>query len=95
MQSQLNYNEILNMASQLHTSAGRMEEILNNVKAEFDKIGTDGVWSGDAASQTKAEFDTLAAKFHEFYEAVDSCANYLPKMVENYQAADNAIKGAL
>ena len=71
-----------------------MESLLNEIKALFDKVGTDDVWSGTAASATKEKFDTLSAKFPEFSQAVNDCYKYLLSVVENYKAVDNAVKGA-
>ena len=34
----------------------------------------------------------LAAKFPEFYEAINDCSKYLKQVVANYQAADEAIR---
>ena len=45
-----------------------------SIKTEMNKVGTDGVWSGNAAEQAKAEFNALAQKFHLFYEAITDCS---------------------
>lgn len=91
--SKLSYADIRTTANNLRTKANSMSNILDNVKTQFNKIGTDNVWSGTAASQTKDEFDKLSEKFHTFHEAVTSCANYLDQMVENYESVDRAVQG--
>ena len=91
--SKLSYADIRSISNSLNSKAKSMEGILDNVKTQFNRIGTDNVWSGTSASQTKEEFDKLAAEFHTFHEAVTSCANYLEKMVENYEAVDRAVQG--
>ncbi len=92
--SRLSYGQITSIAEQLNSSATQMESLLNEIKALFDKVGTDDVWSGTAAAQTKERFDTLSAKFPEFSQAVNDCYKYLLTVVENYQAVDNSITGA-
>lgn len=92
--SRLSYGQITSIAEQLNSSSAQMESLLNEIKALFDKVGTDDVWSGTAASATKEKFDTLSAKFPEFSQAVNDCYKYLLSVVENYQAVDNAVKGA-
>ena len=91
--SRISYEQVLSMSAQLQNSATRMNEILDMVKSEFNKIGDEGTWSGTAASQNKAEFDSLSAQFPKFYEAIQDCSKYLNSMVENYRSVDQAVTG--
>ncbi len=94
--SKLSYAEIISIANQLQTKATIMNELLNTkIKQKMNKIGTDGVWSGEAAMEVKGEFDALSARFDEFVKAVTSCSDYLKKMVENYQSVDKAVNNAI
>ena len=63
------------------------------IKALFNKVGTDDVWNGTAASTTKAEFDRLSAKFPEFSSAINDCYKYLLSVVENYKSVDTKVIG--
>ena len=89
--SKLTYAQAKSIAATLHSAAAQMESILNLVKAQFNKIGTDGVWSGTAASDAKEKFDKLSAKFPEFSQAIEDCHKYLMQVVENYEAVDKAV----
>jgi len=91
--SKLSYAQITSMAEQLNSSSSQMEDLLREITALFNKIGTDDVWAGTAASQTKAEFDTLSAKFPEFSQAVNDCYKYLLSVVETFQSVDAAVTG--
>lgn len=91
--SKLSYGQINSIAEQLSSSASQMESVLEEVKALFNKIGTEDVWSGTAASATKEKFDRLSAKFPEFSQAVEDCHKYLLQVVENYKAVDTSIMG--
>lgn len=91
--SKLSYSQIQALAEQLHSSSMNMESVLNEIKMLFDKIGTEDVWSGTAASSTKEEFDTLSAKFPEFYQAIEDCYKYLLSVVETYKSVDAAVRG--
>ncbi len=93
MFSGLSYGEIRNISGQLSSKAARMEQILNAVSTEFNKVGNDGTWSGTAASSAKQEFDALKAKFPEFKQAIDDCAKYLQNVVARYEAVDSAVSG--
>ena len=91
--AKLSYAQIMSMADQLHSASGNMETVLTEIKALFDQVGNEEVWSGTAASETRSEFDALSQKLQGFYESVESCHSYLLKVVENYQAVDNVIRG--
>lgn len=90
----LSYGELETIANQLKSSSESMNDILNNVKMEFSKIGDEDTWSGTAASATKEVFDELSTKFPAFVQAVDDCYNYLVGTVMvNYQSAEDELMG--
>ena len=89
--SKVSYSEVSNKSAELKSAASQMEALLEEVRAEYNKIDSEGVWAGDAAGKIRAEFDRLSAKFPEFSQAVNECATYLDGVVANYQAADQAI----
>lgn len=91
--SKLSYTQIQSLADQLKNSASSMETLLTEIKALFEKIGADDVWSGTAASNTKEEFDALSAKFPEFSQSITDCYNYLVQVVANYKSVDSMISG--
>lgn len=93
--SKLSYSQVQSLADSLHNSAASMETLLSEIKALFENIGNDEVWSGTAAAQTKEQFDLLSAKFPEFYNAVDECHKYLLSVVANYQSVDAAVNGQI
>lgn len=92
----ISYTELFNLAEQLAGKAESMKDLLDlSVKPQMNKIGTDEVWSGDAADQARAEFDALSGKFGLFYTAVKDCSNYLKKVAETYKATDAAAQKAI
>lgn len=91
--SKLSYSQVESLAEQLSTASNDMESILTEIKNLFNKIGTEDVWSGTAASETKAQFDELSAKFPEFQQAIVDCYKYLMSVVENYKSVDSMVMG--
>ena len=91
--SKLSYGEIQGKANELSNSAKRMEDLLNEIKALFGRVGNDDVWSGTAAGQTKETFDKLSAKFPEFIIAVEKCSRYLNSVVDQYKQVDRMATG--
>ena len=87
----LSYEQMLSIASELETTVNSMNSLLNTeVVALFNKIGNSDVWSGDAASSAKAEYDAFSAKFPEFIAAVETEYKYLRRVVASYQEGDKA-----
>ena len=70
-----------------------MGKVLNTTKVLLNKVGTDSVWSGTAASEAKTKFDALSKQFPEFTQSVDDMSKYLKQVVANYQTVDSAVKG--
>ncbi len=91
--TKLSYEHVQSLADQLNSSSSQMESLLAEIKALFAKIGTDDVWSGTAASQTKEAFEQLSAKFPEFSSSVNDCYKYLVSVIENYKSVDSIISG--
>lgn len=89
----LSYNEILSIAATLSTASTNMGKVLNTTKVLLNKVGTDSVWSGTAASEAKTKFDALSKQFPEFTQSVDDMSKYLKQVVANYQTVDSAVKG--
>lgn len=88
----LTYAEVRSISTKLKTSANTMQQTLESVKKQLNKIGSDNVWSGTAATEEKAEFDKLTKKFPEFHQAVSDASTYLAQVVTNYEQVDRAIK---
>ena len=92
--SGLSYTEINSIADQLGQKATSMQSLLEgSIRPEMAKVGTDGVWSGEAAEQAKSEFNALSEKFELFYETITDCSTYLKNTVSRYQAVDRAVSG--
>lgn len=89
----VSYQQILDIANKLKDYSTNMQELLDEIGKDFEKIGTDGVWSGEAATTVKEEFSKLSARFPEFYETVSNCSTHLTTVVENYKSVDNAVNG--
>ena len=89
----ITYSEVNSIAGALAANAETMENILNAISGQLEKVGDDSVWGGGAAQEARAEFDRLKGKFPEFEQAVKDCADYLNKVVERYTEADAAVTG--
>ncbi|MBR3117101.1 MAG: WXG100 family type VII secretion target [Bacilli bacterium] len=91
--SNLTYSQITAVSQSLNAHARDMETILGDIAQLVSQIGREDVWSGTAALNSKTKFETLSAKFGDFYKAVTDEATHLNTVVENYQKADKQISG--
>ena len=66
---------------------------LDEIKAQLDKVGDDGTWSGTAANTAHDKFRELYEKFPKFYEAIEETSKYLKDVVTSYQEVDASLTG--
>ena len=90
--SKVSYGQVKEYSNQLKTKSENMRDLLQLITNEFEKLGQDDVWSGDAAQRVREEFDTLSAKFPEFNQAIQNCATYLDSVVANYESVDSVVQ---
>ena len=90
--SKVSYGQVKEYSNQLKTKSENMRDLLQLITNEFEKLGQDDVWSGDAAQKVREEFDTLSAKFPEFNTAIQNCATYLDSVVANYENVDSVVQ---
>lgn len=86
--STLNYVEIDAKAELLKTASNNIATELNVVKSELDKIGSEEVWSGNSANETREEVQVLIEKFPMFSEKIDDCYAFLKKAAAGYAQLD-------
>lgn len=89
--SSITYSQIMNASSNLNSYAKEMQSILEEITTLTSKIGNDNIWAGNAAMESKNKFNTLSAKFADFYKAVMDESAHLASVVENYKQADAQI----
>lgn len=91
MQSTItSYSQASEIANNLKTYSQNMEDIKSKLQTEYAKIGTDEVWSGNAANAARETFDRFVEKFPALINAINDCASTLNTIVANYQAADSS-----
>jgi WXG100 family type VII secretion target len=89
--SKLNYAEMMSLSSEMLSLSRQMEQLLEEVKAEFNRVGSAEVWSGDAAEQVRAKFDEMSMKFPPFVEAIDACSKRIKEVVANFEETDKML----
>ena len=90
--SNLTYSQITAISQNLQNYSRDMQTILEDIIALVDKLGNEDVWGGNAAADAKSKFNTLNAKFADFYKAVTDEATHLTTVVENYQKVDTQLE---
>ena len=93
MNSNLTYAQITTISQNLSNYAKDMQAILDEIVQLTSKVGNEDVWGGTAAVESRTKFDSLNAKFADFYKAVMDESAHLAQVVANYQKADTQIIG--
>lgn len=87
----ISYEQARAKADSLRKSAGTLENVFDEVKAEIGKLGVDETWKSDAATEYINKFNTLAAKFPDFIQKVQDCATFIDSTVDAYVTSDSKI----
>ena len=70
-------------ASQMVKIAGEVEQLLNDVKAEMEKIDNEetGIYQGDnRPAQLRAQLDEISSLFHNTYDQIQKSADDIVKI---------------
>jgi len=61
----LDSEQVLGIASQIESDNQQLQQLLNDSKAAIDSLSS--VWTGQAADETRASYETFAGKFFQTY----------------------------
>ena len=89
--SNLTYAQITTISQNLQNYSKDMQNVLDEITGLVGRIGNEDIWGGTAAEDVKSKFNTLNAKFADFYKAVTDESAHLAQVVENYQKADSQL----
>ena len=90
--SNLTYAQITTISQNLQNYAKDMQTVLDEITSYVSKIGNEDVWGGSAAMESRNKFDSLQAKFADFYKAVNDFGDTLNKVAEIYEKFDKNVK---
>ena len=82
-------NEVLAIASKIESENNQLRDLLNDSKSTID--GLSSFWTGKAADETRASYDSFANKFFQQYQDVlQQYVTFLRRNVaEQYQETEN------
>lgn len=89
--SVLTYERIRTIASNLESESNSMQVVLEDIMQLLSQVGNEDVWAGIAAEDAKQKFNSLQAKFADFYKAVKEESQFLVTSVENYEKTDTQL----
>ena len=72
----LDSEQVLGIATQIESDNQTLQELLNDSKAAVDSLSS--YWTGRAADETRAAYDTFASKFFQtYYDVLDQYVKFL------------------
>ena len=82
---------------ELRNGAAALRENVNNMQATLDEAtqtinGTAASWESAAAENLRNRYESLSAKFSDFYTAINNYATFLDNTAGSYEAADKKIE---
>lgn len=84
----LNSDQVLAIASQIEADNQELQSLLNQSKATLD--GLSNAWTGQAAEQTRASYDTFAGKcFQTYFDVLEQYVKFLrANVAEQYSQTE-------
>ena len=76
----ISYDEVEKIAEQLRTKSSKLKSILDDISTKINEVHTQA-WNSAAAENHLREYNSLKAKYANFYEKVTNCADFLDKAV--------------
>ena len=85
----LNSEQVLSIATQIEADNQELQNLLNQSKTTLDNLASS--WTGTAAEQTRASYDSFAGKyFQNYYDLLDQYVKFLRSNVaEQYVLTEN------
>lgn len=85
----LNTDQVLTIASQIESDNQQLQQLLNDSKTTLDSLSAN--WTGTAAEQTRASYDTFAGKcFQTYFDVLEQYVKFLRNNVaEQYTQTEN------
>lgn len=89
--------QVLAIASQIEGDNGRLQELLNDSKSAIDSLSS--LWTGKAADETRASYESFAGKFFQtYYDVLNQYVKFLRNNVsaqyEQTEAANTQLADA-
>jgi WXG100 family type VII secretion target len=85
----LDSGEVLAIANRIESDNNQLRDLLNESKSTIDRLSS--MWSGRAADETRASYDSFATKFFQQYQDVlNQYVTFLRRNVsEQYTDTEN------
>ena len=85
----LKTDQVLAIASQIESDNQQLQQLLNDSKTTLDSLSAN--WTGIAAEQTRASYDTFAGKcFQTYFDVLEQYVKFLRNNVaEQYTQTEN------
>ena len=84
---QLTLEELTNSAGVIRRRNDELSTILNNIRTQMNNLKNS--WSSEASMEIQTNFEKLNPKFENYFNIIDSYADFLDKTVISYQGTES------
>ncbi|WP_079506402.1 pore-forming ESAT-6 family protein [Mesobacillus jeotgali] len=85
----ISLGEVSKTAGQIRNLNQQLSTRLEEIKKDMNALASS--WNSDASNTIRGNFNSLAPRFEEYRQVVDSYAKFLDNTVTNYNTAETAI----
>lgn len=86
---QISLGEVSKTAGTIRTLNSSLATRLEEIKAQMNNL--ESTWQSDASTTIRSRFNSLAPRFEEYQNVVESYAKFLDNTVTGYDVTENAI----
>ena len=88
---EFSYTKMTECISELEIIKNKLNDNFDDISANIKKIGSSGVWSGDAASAYKNKASNVINNFDLIIDELKNAILYLNSVANNYKSLDEKI----
>lgn len=87
----IKYEQVENYCNEMHGTINKMKDIVDEIKAEYLKIASSGMWDGPASDNYLKNMKKIIEGFDDTYLEVENAILFMAKVSDGYKAVDRKI----
>ena len=89
---QITTAEVRGLANSINNTNEALAQTLEQIKSKMDGLAS--TWQSEASDTIRTKFNSLAPRFQEYRDVVQSYSKFLNTTADNYDATESAINSS-